>query len=247
MNYLLIEENKTKSASTKRNRTQPKKPKRMVAAAESTGDEDEEGNYRLNMVPRGIRPSLLIKPVVCSSPCPQRRQQTPHQSFTFIAELAQTSTPTRNTQAPITSTPKQLTHDPLKYHPKQTIRCKKTSCCPIPQTTTTNRVVKQQQCVKCVKPRPTITSNKRKRSESCNNSSSDWDCNLCNISNVVNSMAVAVATSAKKKSRAVKIKTSHIEISLQDLLYAPTKSTKFDLVTTSRPRVKKQHSKVYYL
>jgi hypothetical protein len=51
-------------------------------------------------------------------------QDWQQQSLTFIADLAQTSTPTRHNKSPITSTPKILSHDPLKYHPTQTIRNK---------------------------------------------------------------------------------------------------------------------------
>lgn len=47
-----------------------------------------------------------------------------HDSLTFIADLASTSTPTRKDQQPITSTPKQTSHNPFKYHPTQTIRNK---------------------------------------------------------------------------------------------------------------------------
>jgi hypothetical protein len=47
-----------------------------------------------------------------------------HQSMTFIAELASTSTPTRVAQQPLASTPKMPTHDPFMYHPSQTIRRK---------------------------------------------------------------------------------------------------------------------------
>jgi hypothetical protein len=68
----------------------------------------------------------------------QQKQTTPSlkrqpQSLTFIADLASTSTPTRNTQQPIASTPKFSSHDPLMYHPTHTIR---------------NKHIKKQQSVK---------------------------------------------------------------------------------------------------
>lgn len=65
----------------------------------------------------------MLKPTMVKQQ-QQQQQQQPEQSLTFIADLAQTSTPTRKNAQPITSTPKVVNHDPLKYHPTHTIRNK---------------------------------------------------------------------------------------------------------------------------
>jgi hypothetical protein len=65
-------------------------------------------------------------PIVTKQPTLTRQTE----SFTFIADLASTSTPTKK---PIVSTPKARNHDPSKYHPTQTIR---------------NKLVKHQQTEK---------------------------------------------------------------------------------------------------
>lgn len=200
------------------------------------GDDD----YQLNMIPQIVRPSPRAR-------SPSRH----HQSLTFIADLAQTSTPTRTCHQPITSTPKHLTHDPLKYHPTQTIRSKKTMTSSSTGKRARISLKREEKCVKCVVGvKTTSNRNKRKRADSISvvGHQSGWECELCNLSRAVSSIGDAAMASActKKKSR-VKFKTSNIEISLQDLLYAPAKINKFELVTTSRPRVRKQQSKVYYL
>lgn len=241
------------------------KPKRNELSVGGGSEEDsDDAQYQLNVIPK----------VNMRAPTP-RRQLVHHQSLTFIADLAQTSTPTRTSAEPITSTPKQLTHDPLKYHPTQTIRSKKQIAV---VTSSTKRSCKSSnhqkrdnhQCMQCVIVSSAATAaaksaggvcgirHKRKRTDSISivGHASEWNCNFCNLSRAVSSIGeTAVAalghlavSSSTKKSRVKFVKTSNVEISLQDLLYAPTKSTKFDLVTTSRPRVvRKQHSKIYYL
>jgi hypothetical protein len=74
---------------------------------------------------------------------PQLKRQT--QSFTFIADLASTSTPTKK---PIVSTPKARNHDPSKYHPTQTIR---------------NKQIKQQLIVEKHQQQRVASSKRRKQ------------------------------------------------------------------------------------
>lgn len=260
----------------------------------SCDEDSDDANYQLNVLPKGMRPSHMQTPRHQAQHQQQQRRLTHHQSLTFIADLAQTSTPTRASVEPITSTPKQLSHDPLKYHPTQTIRSKKStapahqfvvtsstrrSCCPPPSAAVASvksgfKREHPAKCMQCIRSGGRV--DKRKRTESISivgHGSNEWDCNLCNLSRAVSSIGetaasamvmcgnVAITSSTKKKSsnsnnnsasRGIKyVKMSNVEISLQDLLYAPAaavKSTKFDLVTTSRPRVvRKQQSKIYYL
>lgn len=256
-----------------------KTPKRI---APSCDEDSDDANYQLNIIPQGHRPSHETQR---QSQIPKNQRLVHHQSLTFIADLAQTSTPTRASVEPITSTPKQITHDPLKYHPTQTIRSKKPistevltslsarrSCCP-PSQAKSSLKRENAKCMQCVVA-SAVGSNdgrlKRKRTESISiveYGSDEWECNLCNLSRAVSSIGEAALTVAtlgghvavsssctnKRKIRGARtgvkfVKMSNVEISLQDLLYVPTKASKFDFVTTNRPRVvRKQQSKVYYL
>ena len=241
--------------------------KRVVL--ESNNEENiEKANYQLNRIPRIKSTVKQVQKLPATRTSGKNQHQRlgacQHQSMTFIADLAQTSTPTRTARQPITSTPKQLTHDPLKYHPTQTIRSKKTAIGP----TTTGLVkcsiccqqralskkrsggepaAKQQRCL--------VDKRKRKRANNSFESSivcASMSCDLCNHN--MSCAAVSsiggvedlfkTSTKSTQKSR-VKFKTSNIEISIHDLLYAPAKTNKFELVTTTRPRMKKQQ--VYFL
>lgn len=225
----------------------PKRIRTTTTSAGSGDDDDEEDDYdedyiddyRLNPIPNIRQPK-------------RRRASTLNrqQSLTFIADLAQTSTPTRAQAEPITSTPKQLTHDPLKYHPTQTIRCKKTS------TSTRISTNPPQRCSQC------LHSQKRKRIDETMilGHQNPSECNLCsNLSRAVSSIGRKRTHKRRTGREVVKLvkrgsssssAANCVEISLQDLLYAPNK---FDLVTTNRPVqpqqrvVRKQQSKIYYL
>lgn len=228
--------------------------------SDSNGEDDiDDDDYQLNALPRERRPLTARKPATPAAHYHEHRVMH-HQSFTFITDLAQTSTPTRSSHEPITSTPKQQSHDPLKYHPKQTIRSKKPVtataakrvCCQTPRIN-----VKRDQCVQCVVAAAVAASSARRREKRKYTEESasaiEWDnCDLCNLSRAVSSIgeaAAVVRTVSRKKSQTVKFvkNGNNVEISLHDLLYAPAKPNKYDMVTTTRPRVKKQHSKVYYL
>lgn len=73
----------------------------------------------MRIMKRVVKKQTTCKECVMIKPVLMKRQA--ESSLTFIADLASTSTPTKQ---PIVSTPKARNHDPAKYHPTQTIRNK---------------------------------------------------------------------------------------------------------------------------
>jgi hypothetical protein len=149
----------------------------------------------------------------------QRNTSSLHQSVTFIADLASTSTPTRATFKPITSTPNTSTHNPLKYHPTQTIRNKQQKRKP-----NTNKAINISitSCVNCANIEHSTPSKRNliglrnkfkiKRITLEEISSKKSKCRL---------LCQQQPHNMQLKSKPIKYKSSKIEISLEDLLYTP--------------------------
>lgn len=111
------------SSKRKQQQQQQQQKANLCSFKLNKNDQDElneDSFYALNM-PKKFKFSPVVKLDNMPAKHKLKRQQ---QSFTFIADFASTSTPTRSTQQPIASTPKKSSHDPLKYHPTQTIRNK---------------------------------------------------------------------------------------------------------------------------
>lgn len=166
------------------------------------------------------------------------RRQNQHESFTFIADLASTSTPTRVSQAPITSTPKQITHNPFKYHPTQTIRNKLAKKKNSVRKQTKNAVNDCSNCRLCLQ----INNKKKSITKKAKNttllSDSQVSCQTCHFKQKLKLNKFANVTTKRartaqpvNKLKFKSISNNNFEISLADLLYTPSKLR--DLVNKS--------------
>lgn len=145
-----------------------------------------------------------------------RKSTLSQKSFTFIGELASTSTPTSKKNEPITSTPNVSTHNPLNYHPTYTIRNKKmkTSTTRKTQTATTTTT----------------------RYNTCSCKCHDINCN-CDYKRQKRKLAKRIKQQQQQMQQA--LKPTHVQISLQDLLYMPNKNASF--------LHQYQNGKIYYI
>ena len=135
------------------------------------------------------------------------RKSFSQKSFTFIGDLASTSTPTSKKQEPITSTPNVSTHNPLSYHPTYTIRNKKMKLSNNAKKLT--RKSRHHCSCKCHETNCTCDFNRKQRKI------------------------------VKRLKQQQLQKQTHVQISLQDLLYLPNKNTSL--------MNQYQSSKIYYL
>jgi hypothetical protein len=142
-----------------------------------------------------------------------KRKSLCQKSFTFIGELASTSTPTSKKYEPITSTPNVSTHNPLNYHPTYTIRNKKMKA-------------SQQQSSKKITARNT-------RNYACLCKCHDTNC-TCDFNRKQRKLAKRM-----KQQQQLALKPTHVQISIQDLLYMP--DTNASLINHY------QAGKIYYI
>jgi hypothetical protein len=126
-----------------------------------------------------------LSPVKAKRSCNhEKNNKDRRQSFTFIVDMAITSTPTRNNtnsninnsidnqKNPLASTPVRVSHDPAAYHPSQTIRNKRT----LSRNLKTNCPAIRQQVL--FKPNNKNVKNKHSESLSTSSESKSSNCSL---------------------------------------------------------------------
>jgi hypothetical protein len=161
-----------------------------------------------------------------------------NQSFTFIAEMASTSTPTQKDEEPISSTPNQSTHDALKFHPRNTIRNK--------QIKSASKSDKKRKLKLKLKNKITSVANVEQYQQSplyqnqqkCSKMQHSHEENYCKVN-------LQKKSSSRTNDRKLTLRTSQIQISINDLLYTPSKLQHF--LEMEKRRTAETSSKIYYL
>jgi hypothetical protein len=125
------------------------------------------------------------------------------ESLTFIADLASTSTPTKQQSQPIVSTPKARNHDPVKYHPTQTIRSKQVKRKPL--NAGKKRIVKQLNIEKYMLINNIQSECKNKQQIECR---CCRDVQIQSSAQVAKNMMMLVASSASKPKISLNYKTT---------------------------------------